>query len=457
MSPLSRFRSPHALCHVPSGDVLLALSGGADSRTLLHLLYEDARTRGYRLAAAHVHHGIRGAEADRDEAFCRRLCEDYGILLYVLHADVPRLAAEQGLGIEECARQVRYDYLESLMAREGFSLLATAHNADDNLETVLLDLTRGASLDGLGGIPPVRPFGKGLLVRPLLGVERRRILDFCRENALDFVTDSTNADTTYTRNLLRAEVLPVLRQINPAVTEAAERLCADLRADAAYLNDAARAWLSSHATEDGLDVLALCDAPRPIATRALAMAFKKASDGIAPAHTHVDALLSLCERGTPHASYDLPSGLCAVLEGGRLRMTRRETAFPDVAPYEQALHEGINVISQTGCEIFIGNSQSKINIYKNSIRMYFASDTIKGTIVARSRRAGDRIASCGMHKQVRRLLCDQKLPLSMRARLPILADDDGILAVPSVAVRDGVSAKRDDPNATCITVAWPNE
>lgn len=454
MSTLPAFRSPHALADTETGDVLLALSGGADSRTLLHLLAEDARTRGYRLVAAHVHHGIRGEEADRDAAFCRTLCEQYGVPLFVHRADVPALAAARRLGIEECARRVRYEYFARLMADEQLSLLATAHNENDQLETLLLHLLRGASADGLVGIRPVRPFGNGHLVRPLLEVSREAILDFCRAHGLSYVTDSTNSETAYARNRLRAEVVPVLKALNPAVTDAATRLSADLRADADYLMAEATAFLAAHTRDGGMEADALTRAPRPIATRALCLSFKAFTDGIALERTHVCALLSLCEDGVPHASLDLPNGRCAVLENGVLRFTSREAAFPTVAPYEQPLHEGVNVISQTGFEIFIGNSQSGKNIYKNSIRMYFAFGTIKGSITARSRRTGDTILHKGLHKDVRRLMSAAHLPLSLRARLPILCDDDGILAVPTVARRDGTFTKESDPHATVITVAW---
>jgi tRNA(Ile)-lysidine synthase len=357
------------------------------------------------------------------------------------------------MGIEECAREERYRIFEELMQKEGFPILVTAHHADDNLETLLLHMTRGASADGLCGIRPVRPFGTGHLVRPMLSCQKADILEFCEDYDLPYVTDSTNADTAYARNRLRAEVTPVLRTLNPRVATATVRLCADAARDADCLGALAEELLRSHMTEDGIALSALQNAHEAIASRALCSAFLARSGGVSLSHVHVDALLALVRAATPHASCDLPMHLCAVVEGGRLRFDRRRNAFPLVSPYEQELFEGVNVISQTNFEIFIGDSQTPKNVYKNSIRLYINPATIEGRLMARNRRSGDAILCGGKHKDVRRLFSAHALPLALRQSFPILCDDNGILAVPSVAVRDGSAPKPSDPRLG-ITIAW---
>ena len=201
-------------------NVLVALSGGADSTALLLSL----RELGYPVRAFHLNHCLRGAESDRDEAFCRRLCEKLGVELTVERVDIAAAAGDSA--VEETARRIRYARLEH--AAHG-AKIAVAHNADDNLETMLFHLVRGTGAKGLTGIPPVR----GRIIRPLIEVERREIEAFLRERGQDFVTDSTNADTAYTRNRLRQEVVPVLRELNPQAAQAAGRdlhaeLCTDL-------------------------------------------------------------------------------------------------------------------------------------------------------------------------------------------------------------------------------------
>ncbi len=442
------FQAPHALAECDTkASVLVALSGGPDSRTLLHLLASDASQKGYSLFAAHVNHGIRGEEADRDEEFCRVIAASYHVPLFVLRANVPALAKETGQSVETTARNVRYEYFSRVMQEQAIPLLATAHNADDNLETVLFDLMRGCGLDGLCGIPPVRPIKGGTLVRPLLAVTREDILGYCQAHALDFVTDSTNTDTQYTRNRIRAELLPALRAMEPSIAERVTRTCASLRADATYLRAESEALLAQHRYGFSLPISTICDAPQAIAARALMLLFREFTDGVALEQCHVRALLSLCARATPHAKTDLPHGCMAVIEDGKLCLMHRNVPFPVPDAYEITLHAGENRISQTNCEIVIGNSQNMKNIYKYAIRMYFASDKIVGNIIARNRRPEDKIRYLGINKDVRRLISEKKIPPFLRGRIPILCDERGVLAIPLVAVRDDayVANDRFDP------------
>ena len=185
-----RLGSPHALAGLPSdAALLLAFSGGIDSRVLLDLLSDLQKKNGFRLVLAHVNHGIRGDEALRDRDFCQKMAAEYGYEIRFLDADVPALAEQHGTGLEEEARRVRYDFFADLMKREGIPLLVTAHHADDNLETMLFRLCRGSGLRGLCGIPPVRRFGDGFLVRPMLasGLGREEIERYAAEKHLSYV------------------------------------------------------------------------------------------------------------------------------------------------------------------------------------------------------------------------------------------------------------------------------
>ncbi len=447
------FAFPHEMAGLPSdASVLVAFSGGPDSRTLLHLLAADASKKGYRLYAAHVNHGIRGEEADRDEAFCQSIADAYGIPLFLLHADVPALAEQTGQSVETAARNARYAFFEELLAEHSISILATAHNADDNLETVMFDLLRGCGLDGLCGIPPVRPLKNGTLVRPLLAIDRETILAFCREHALSYVTDSTNTDTQYTRNRIRADLIPALRAMDPSVTARVTRTCESLRTDAEYLRHRAEALLLEHRQGYSLPTHVITSAPKAIAARALMLLFRDYTDGIALEQCHVQALLALCAEARPHSSLSLPDGRIATFENGRLCFEKSSPKASPIADYSVTLGEESNEILQTHCEIVIGNSQSTKNVYKKAIRMYFASDKIMGNIVARNRRPGDKIVSGGMHRDVRKLLSEKKIPLAWRSRLPVLCDEQGILAIPSVAVRDGLEASPEQNGVREITV-----
>lgn len=440
-----RFSDGEELAGLPKETpILVGYSGGADSTALLHMLWQYRQLYGTPVFAAHVHHGIRGEEADRDEDFCRRFADSLEIPLFVLHADVPRLARERGESVEATARQVRYDFFDSLMRKEGIPLLATAHNARDNLETMLFHLIRGCGLGGMCGIPQSRRCAHGTLIRPLLSVTREEILSYCQDHGLSYVEDSTNQDTEYTRNKIRSEVLPALLEINGAAEENAMRVADTLREDHLCLESMAELFLEELRCGDGLQTEKICGAPAAVVHRALRWLYEEASHGGSLTHAHVLSLCQLARVATPHATVSLPHGMEAVIEEKVLSFRPRQKKEAPPA-FFQPLFEGTNEISQINCEIVMGRSHKRKNIYKKSILLSIDSATINGTLIVRNRLPGDRILSGGMHRSVKKLLCDQKIPTELRARLPILCDDDGILAIPDVLQRDGT--KPTDPHS----------
>ncbi len=228
------------------GTVLVALSGGADSTALLHFLYSVKEKYHLTILAAHLNHGIRGEEADRDERFCKILCEKYNIPFYSKTLDIPALSKQRGVSEELCGRDERYAFLGTL-AEAHNARIATAHNADDNAETLIFNLARGSSLRGAAGIPPKR----GRIIRPLIEVTRAQIEEYCAENGLDFVTDSTNLGDEYTRNKIRHHVIPVLRELNPSFEAAVTRFTDTAAEVSDYLDIQADAALTAAETDYG--------------------------------------------------------------------------------------------------------------------------------------------------------------------------------------------------------------
>ena len=203
----------------PGQTVVCAVSGGADSVAMLHILCSLREALGVTVSAAHFNHRLRGAESDRDEAFVRKLCDDWGVPLAAASGDAAARARETGESLEEAARNLRYTFFASLG-----QAVATAHTADDNLETMLLNFLRGTGLTGLGGIPPKRDF----LVRPILCCTRQEVLAYLDAHRLPHVEDSTNAADDCVRNRLRHNVLPLLKAENPALAETALRTAQDV-------------------------------------------------------------------------------------------------------------------------------------------------------------------------------------------------------------------------------------
>ena len=309
---------PHVLSHMPSDSpILLALSGGADSRALLSLLCEYCRSTGAPLYAAHVNHMIRGDDAVRDRDFCRDVCKSLGVRCFTLDCDVPAIARERGIGIEQAARDVRYEFFMRLMREHNIPILATAHNADDVLETLIFNVSRGSGLRGIGSIPEAREFGDGILIRPLLHAPKDDIIEYCRENGLDFVTDATNADDIYSRNYIRLHIIPLLKQLNSGVLTNAARLCSAARLDEDFIQGQVEQYFVSSGGDANL--LSSLRALHPaLLCRVLSRLYADASGGKVAEQVHISALCELIERGVGNSALSLPGLVRAQIKNKRL-------------------------------------------------------------------------------------------------------------------------------------------
>ncbi len=401
----------------PDTPLCVALSGGADSTALLCLL---AGTPG--LCAVHVHHGIRGDEADRDAAFCAALCARLGVELTTLHINAPALAKAQGVSLETAARNGRYEAITAHLRERKIPLLVTAHHADDQLETLLQHLLRGSGLKGLGGIPPCRPLAEGILVvRPLLAVSRRELTSYLNEIGQSFVEDSTNGEGCCTRNRLRLEVAPVLEELYPGAARNAARAAESLREDEAFLAELAPNYLQGEGDAPALATLAAL--PRPVFARVMRTLLPDSLERL-----HVDALWELCQAPTPHATLDLP-GARVSIEGGRLQIAQRRAP---VADYALTLHEGENPLPCGGTVWVLPTGSEppfSPTVHRFVVKIPLCSSKIKGALCARNLRPGDRLRAGGVNRAVRRL-AGSEIPLSTRATMPLLADDGGVLACP---------------------------
>ncbi len=247
------------------GRVLCAVSGGADSMCLLHWLNSLREEFGFSLFAAHFEHGLRGEESLRDAAFTEEQCRVLQVPCTVGHGDVARFAEEHKIGTEEAARVLRYRFLEETADSLNCDRIATAHTANDNAETILMNLCRGTGTHGLAGIPPVR----GRLIRPLLETDRDTVECYLAECGAAHVEDSSNRSDLYTRNRIRHGVLPLLTEQNPALISALTRTAGLLREDDACLQRQAEAFLKENRRENRIPSAALLQLEPAVSTRVL--------------------------------------------------------------------------------------------------------------------------------------------------------------------------------------------
>ena len=428
-------------------DIVVGYSGGADSSLLLYALSVIAKENGINLTAAHVNHMLRGEAADKDEEFCRRECEKYGIPFRSLRIDVGSIARERSLGTEECARNIRYGFFEKIKSEletNGSTVhIATAHNATDNAETVIFNLVRGTAITGLCGIPPVRD---EYIIRPMLFLSKDDVLAHCEALGIKYVTDQTNAETVYTRNRIRHNVLGELRKINPSVETSIFRATEELRRDADYLDDLASLHYfaaGEHYGEYRKEYLSrndLMTARDAIRRRMICKFFD--AHGAGYEHTHID----LCERKLvlgDDFSLSLIGKKKAVVSGGILRVeddTREK--YRKAPAWEITLSEGENILPD-GARLFLFSKKEdaeKIktqNVYKLFIQQTLSGDTINNVFAVRNRREGDTIKIGGHSHKIKKLLSEHKVPVSERERLPVVERDGVPVWVAGVRCADG--------------------
>lgn len=388
------------------GTLLCAVSGGRDSVCLLHYLASIAPQRGFSVAAAHLNHQMR-PEAQRDEDFVRSLCAALDVPFYTEAAPVYERSAQWSLSVEETGRRLRYDFLSRTADAIGAQRIATAHHAQDQAETVLLNLLRGTGTEGLGGIPPVR----GRIVRPLLQTDRAEIENYLASHGLSHVEDSTNEDPHYARNRLRRELWPQLESINPALVRTIGRTAEIVRRENDYLDTLAAAYLPPEGTE--VETAQLLAAPEVLRRRAVRLLLGRLPTGKKDVGAvHIDALLALMERG---GVLDLPDGAQAVCRGGWLRLFVRKAPPPELTLHEGVNHWGGYAITLSGGE----EHRCAVRPWHRRDRM----DTERGS------------------RSLKRLFADAGIPAEERDTLPVVLVDGAVCAA------YGICSESDTPSA----------
>ncbi len=426
-----------------NGSVIAAVSGGADSVCLLAILIRLSAEHGWKVSAFHLNHLIRGEEAERDESFVRDLCQRWQVKLTVVREDVPAFAGDNGLSLEEAGRICRMRALED-EAREtedigrlpaGTVKIALAHHIDDNAETILHHLLRGSGLRGLAGIRP----SQGRLIHPLLCVRRDEIRAFLTDNGIEWCEDSTNADTAYTRNRLRNEIIPLMeKDINPHSVENivnAGRIIAE--ADDALHAVAEEVFRADGWSKDGeaaINIQAFLGQEPAVRSELIRVMLDEAAPGLKDITSgHFDSITDLARKETGKR-VNLPGGVTAGRDYDILSIRLKKEQDPKEDSVWELSPDGGTA---GGIRFDVFAREKGVEIPKNKWSKWFDYDKISGTLSVRTRREGDYLTLAGgVRKSLNRFFIDEKVPRDERDRISLLADGSHILWVVGMRISE---------------------
>ncbi len=420
---------------IPDGSsILVALSGGQDSMCLIHILMKIKEEKSLKISAAHMEHGIRQGDSISDMEFVRSYCENNGIKLYVKQVDIPELAAKQGKGIEQTAREQRYGFFEELYRTEDIDLIATAHHGNDQAESIIINLVRGAALDGISGMAPVN----GKYIKPFLCVTKREIEQYCSEESIQYKVDSTNSDVNYTRNYVRHIINPLLAAINPDFTETIMRNSEYIRAEKYYLERISENIYNEIAAENDGEVLINVQRLMGYDEVIRARIYRKAAlrtgvkqDLYAVHYTLIDGMADKCRKG---AVLDMPGGLKVSLgHGGMLFSTRKSSIYiPPVAV------NGPGIYSLGKAKVIIEETDVVPNSFVKGIE-YVDKEKWPLETILRTRLSGDMFRQInGGQKKLKKLFIDKKIDKSIRDTTPLIAAGNEVLYIAGIGISENV-------------------
>lgn len=435
--------------------VLVAVSGGVDSIVLLQVLSELKGEFELSLTVAHLDHRLR-PESKEDARFVKQRAEELGLPIVFKAIDVAAFIKKHKLSPEEGAREARYNFLRSSAEKLKADKIALGHTLNDQVETFLMRLLRGAGLEGLRGIPPIRD----KFIRPLIECSREEISNFARVRRLTFCQDRTNLETKYFRNKIRLELLPLLGKYNPKVLQTIARTEELLREASAYLEAQAHkklkaATLSRNANSITLSRAKLLKFPQILQELVVRQAIEHVKQNLREiGFVHVREILNEIEGDKNRSELHLPGGLLLERRGDEIILTKRSEAASNIQPYEFPLSlESTNLLKEIGWRFDLEMSFTRSHVRKltrqkgvnvatckraNAFEEFVDYDKIKLPLFVRNRRLGDRFTPLGMKasKKLQDFFVDEKVPYDQRDGIPLLCDQRGIIWVVGMRLSD---------------------
>lgn len=442
---------------VDGDKVLVACSGGPDSLALLDVLLKLQHKLGISIQVAHVNHLLRGDAAERDAQFVKDFCRNFNVPCHIGCFDVQSLAKTHGRGFEEEARIIRYEYFNMLLIKHKLNKIIVGHHLDDQAETVLHNIIRGSGSRGLRGIMPIN----GNIIRPFLCVTKAEIFKYCKQEQLVPCIDATNESTEYMRNKIRLEILPFLRTYNKNITDALARLAEIMREEYDYIEmQTEKEWreVVCRQEEFALNLTVLLVKHKAMQRELLRKAYIKFTNNTnGLSYKNIDRLLEFCNSGSSGSMIELPGKIivyknydCIIFRyRDKLQKKAKRIAFPGVL----LLVPGITVVEQLAlevtAEIVTGNIQKHCDIM-------FDFDKIKLPLYIRTRKDGDIFYPSGLKgkKKLKDFFIDAKISRNLRDKIPLICDDEGILAVGQLRQSEKAKISANTKNKLCLSFKY---
>ncbi|KEI09956.1 tRNA(Ile)-lysidine synthetase [Clostridium sp. K25] len=422
--------------------VVVAVSGGPDSICLLHILYKLKEKIGISIVAAHINHCLRGEEADKDEEYVRKFCENLNIQCFVKKEDVHKISKDRGISCEMAGREVRYDFFSEVLNNVRANKIAVAHNANDQAETILMRMLRGTGLEGLIGIRAVRD---NIFVRPIIDITRDEIEDYCYVNNLNPRIDKTNLENIYTRNKIRLELIPYIQKnFNSDVIEVLNRFSDTVKIDNDYLNKVSLEKYNKYCKGEKDKVIIkeeVFKEHEAILTRVIRMALKELKGNLNNFDKgHIYDIIDIQKKSTGKFIM-LPKNIRVLNNYGDINLYKNNNKINiDKGKQEYNLVINKENILDNGLKITLDiiNNVEDTKFDKSSLIKYFDYDKINRDIKLRYRNNGDKFVPLGMKgtKKLKDLFINLKIPKEKRDIIPLIVFDDEISWIVGYRISD---------------------
>lgn len=413
--------------------VLVALSGGPDSVCLLHILYKLKKVLNIDLGAIHINHMLRGEDSDNDEKYIGQLCDKLGINYYVKRIDIKYISKNTNVSLEVAGRNERYKAFEEIRKNNSYNKVAVAHNSNDQAETILMRMMRGTGLEGLTGIKAKREDG---IIRPILCLNRREIEIYCEENKLNPRIDASNYERVYSRNKVRLDILPYMKEnFNKDIIDTLNRMALILQKDNEFIEEYSKRcyniYCKNYSNKLEVSKKLFENEMESIITRVIIMAFKEISKSYQNFEMkHIYEIVNLSQKGTGKMINLTNNIICENLYGDiifRIDNNNEKNRHPEIVLDKNEISNSI-IFDNYIVSFEVISNKNQVEFSKNNLIKLFDYDNIEKEIIIRYRKDGDRITPLGMKgsKKLKDIFIDLKIPREKRDNIPILCFDDKI-------------------------------